>query len=79
MRVLILKRMVFFSWQVPNPPGANPLVAERGFPKSDYWGHTRVARRAEEMTGISRDFQYSADPLSHTAKTSKGPFQLPGG
>ena len=65
---------------MPNPPGANPLVAERAFPTSDYWGRTGVARRAEEMTGICRDFQEAADPLSHkTAKNSKGPFQLPGG
>ena len=68
------------SWRVPNPPGANPLVAERAFPTSDYWGRTGVARCAEEMTGICRDFQYAAAPLAHeTAKTSKGPFQLPGG
>ena len=67
-------------WRVPNPPGANPLVAEGAFPTSDYWGLTGVARCAEEMTGICRDFQYAADPLPHqTAKTSKGPFQLPGG
>ena len=45
------------AWRVPNPPGANPLVAERAFPTSDYWGRTGVARCAEEMTGISRDFQ----------------------
>ena len=29
-------------WRVPNPPGANPLVAERAFPTSDYWGRTEV-------------------------------------
>ena len=45
------------TWRVPNPPGANPLVAERAFPTSDYWGWTGVARCAEEMTGICRDFQ----------------------
>ena len=45
------------DWRVPNPPGANPLVAERAFPTSDYWGRTGVARCAEEMTGICRDFQ----------------------
>ena len=44
-------------WQVPNPPGANPLVAERAFPTSDYWGRTGVARGAEEIAGICRDFQ----------------------
>ena len=44
-------------WRVPNPPGANPLVAERAFHTSDYWGRTGVAGRAEEMTGICRDFQ----------------------
>ena len=40
---------------MPNPPGANPLVAERVFPTSDYWGRTGVARCAEEMrqVGIS--------------------------
>ena len=42
---------------VPNPPGANPLVTERAFPTSDYWGHTKGARCAEEMTGICRDCQ----------------------
>ena len=30
-------------------PGANPLVAERAFPRSDSWGRTGVARGAEEM------------------------------
>ena len=39
-------------WRVPNPPGANPLVAERAFPTSDYWGRTGGAMCAEEMTGI---------------------------
>ena len=37
------------DWRVPNPPGANPLVAERAFPAGDYWGRTGVARCAEEM------------------------------
>ena len=37
------------NWRVPNPPGANPLVAERAFPASDHWGRTGVARCAEEM------------------------------
>ena len=44
------------SWRVPNPPGANPLLAERAFPTSDLWGRTGVASCAEEMTGICRDF-----------------------
>ena len=44
-------------WRVPNPPGANPLVAERAFPTSDYCGRTGAARCADEMTGICRDFQ----------------------
>ena len=34
--------------RVPNPPGANPLVAEKAFRTSDYWGRTGVARCAEE-------------------------------
>ena len=39
---------------MPNPPGANRLVAERTFPASDYWGRTGVAKCAEEVTGICR-------------------------
>ena len=79
-RTSLLEASVNVFWRVPNPPGANPVVAERAFPTSDYWGLTRVARCAEEMTGICRDFQQAADPLPHqTAKTSKGPFQLPWG
>ena len=34
-----------------------PLVAERAFPTSDYWGRAGVARCAEEMTGIFRVVQ----------------------
>ena len=45
------------TWRVPNPLGANPLVAERAFPTTDYWGRTAAARCAEEMIGICRDFQ----------------------
>ena len=64
------------SWRVPNPPGANPLVAERAFPTSDYWGRTGVARCAEEMTqesvGISNRL------LTKTAKTPRGPFSYQG-
>ena len=37
------------DWRVSNPPGVNPLVAEREC--------TGVARCAEEMTGVCRDFQ----------------------
>ena len=51
------KTLFLKGFGVPNPPGANPLVAERAFPTSDYWGRTGVARCAEEMTGICRDFQ----------------------
>ena len=44
-------------WRVPNPPGANPLVAERAFPTSDDWSlrGCQVCRRND--TGICRDFQ----------------------
>ena len=38
-----------FLWRVPNPLVANPLVAERAFPTSDYWSLTGVAGCAEEM------------------------------
>ena len=55
--ILESRQLNFFFWRVPNPPGANPFVAERAFPTSDYWGRTGVARSAEEMTGICRDFQ----------------------
>ena len=51
--------------QCLTPLGANPLVAERAFPTSDYWGRKEVARCAEEMTGICRDFQEAAEPVSH--------------
>ena len=44
-------------WRVPNPPGADLLLAEKAFPTSDYWGRTGVASCAEEMAGICRDFQ----------------------
>ena len=61
LRKMSLQRLKWthftITWRVPNPPGANPLVAERAFPTSDYWGRTGVARCAEEMTGICRDFQ----------------------
>ena len=47
-----------WTWRVPNPLGANPLVAERAFPTSDYLGRTGLARCAEEMrqesVGISQ-------------------------
>ena len=72
-----IKKSKKASWRVPNPPGANPLVAERAFPRSDYcMGLHRgcqVLRRNE--AGICRDFQQAPDSLSHeTAKTSKRPF-----
>ena len=56
-RLILANRFRVPDWRVPNPPGANPLVAERAFPTSGYWGRTGIARCAEEMTGISRDFQ----------------------
>ena len=31
------------SWRVPNPPLANPLVAERAFRASEFWGLTGVS------------------------------------
>ena len=49
---------------MPNPPGANPLVAERAFPTSDDWGRTGVARCAEEMTGICRDSNRLLTPVT---------------
>ena len=39
--------------RVPNPPGANPLLAERAFRASDYRG----LRCAGDMTGSCRHFQ----------------------
>ena len=67
------------NWRVPNPPGANPLVAERAFPTSDYWGRRRVARCVEEMTGICRDFQWLLTPC-HTRlqRPARGPFSYQG-
>ena len=55
------KYLIFFVHASRGPgecltrPGAKPLVAERAFPTSDYWGRTGVGRCAEEMTGICRD------------------------
>ena len=47
--------------RIMNKPGEclTPLVLtpERAFPTSDYWGRIGVARCAEEMTGICRDFK----------------------
>ena len=45
-------------WRVPNPPGANLLVAERAFSTSDYWGRTGVARCSEEMRQESVGISY---------------------
>ena len=66
-------------WRVPNPPGANPLVAERAFPTSDYWGRTGVVRCAEEMTGICRDSNRLLTPC-HTRlrRPPRGPFSYQG-
>ena len=50
-------------------PGANPLVAARAFPTSDYWGRTGVARCAEEITGICRDFNNTVRPNGITLST----------
>ena len=61
------------SWRVPNPPGANPLVAERAFPTSDYWGRTGVARRAEEMTGVcTRLRRPPRGPFSYQGVSTRG-------
>ena len=72
-------RITELSWRVPNPPGANPLVAERAFPTRDYWGRTGVARCAEEMTGICRDFQRLLTPC-HTRlrRPPRGSFSYQG-
>ena len=82
--VIIRKAMVRKqAWRAPNPPGANPLVAERAFPTSDYWGRAGVApvvcRRNE--TGICRDFSYYR-PLApcHTSlrRPPRGPCSYQG-
>ena len=54
---MMMMMMMMTNWRVPNPPSANPLVTERAFPTTDYWGRTGVARCAAEMTGTPRDFQ----------------------
>ena len=48
-------------------------------PTSDYWDRTEVARCAEEMTGICRDFQWLLTPC-HTRlrRPPKGPFSYQG-
>ena len=61
---------------MPNPPGANPLVAERAFPTSDFWGHTGVARRAAEMIGISNRLLTPCHP--RLRRLPRGPFSYQG-
>ena len=72
----------FVIWRVPNPPGANPLVAERAFPASDYWGRTGVARCAEEMTqesvGISNRLLTACHTSTQDCEDLKGPFSYQG-
>ena len=46
-------------WWVPNPPPAKPLVAERAFCASEYWGLTRVLEvqgKWQESVDISIDY-----------------------
>ena len=76
---------------MPNPAGANPLVAERAFPTSDYWGRTGVARCAEEMrqdsVGISNRLltprhirlrRPARGPFSYQGVSTKGVRHPPG-
>ena len=79
--VRVFKKLA--AWRVPNPPGANNLVAERACPTRRVTigvpqGLPGVPKKMrQESLGISNRL---LTPLSHkTAKTSKGPFQLPGG
>ena len=53
------------TWRVPNPLCANPLVAERAFPTSDYWGRTGVARCASEMRQESVGISNSGQETKH--------------
>ena len=66
--------------RVPSPPGANPLVAERAFPTSDYWGRTGVARCAEEMTQESAGMSNRLLNPCHTRlrRPPRGPFSYQG-
>ena len=53
------------SWRVPNPPLANPLVAERAFRASEYWCLTRVPEvhgKWQESVGISNRLLTPATP-----------------
>ena len=68
-------------WRVPNPPGANPLIAERAFPtsESDYWSRTGVARCAEERqesVGISN--RLLAPCHTRLRRPPRGPFSYQG-
>ena len=68
------------NWRVPNPPGANPLLAERAFPKSDHWGRTGVARCAEEMRQESVGISNRLLTPCHTRlrRPPRGPFSYQG-
>ena len=65
---------------MPNPPGANPLVAERAFPTSDDWGCTGVARCVEEMTVESVGISNRLLTSCHTRlrRPPRGPFSYQG-
>ena len=57
-----------------------PLVAERAFPTSDYWGRTELARCAEEMTQESVGISNRLLTPCHTRprRPPRGPFSYQG-
>ena len=78
------------NWRVPNPPGANPLVAERAFPTSDYWGRTGlpgVQKKWQESVGISNRLltpchkrlrRLPGGPFSYQGVSTRGVRHSPG-
>ena len=71
------------AWRVPNPSLANPLIAERAFRASEYWGLSRVSEahgKLHESVGISNRLLTPATPrlvdrqgtLSATLGLAKG-------
>ena len=78
--VLHLWRSDFNPWRVPNPPGANPLVAERAPWRSSQscvaGGQLPIGNPYRFLSFILHAWQPLCDPNSHSWGRL---FQLPGG
>ena len=72
--------VIGFYWRVPNPPGANPLVAERALWRSSQscvtGGQQPIGNPCRFLSFLLRTWQPLCDPNSHLWGSL---FQLPGG